>query len=83
MKTRYYVVFVQHNKEQGAENRVAPSAFDTMEGALQKFHEQMGKDMKNVTLDWSVGYIVDNSGNTYRSERWTEPEPTEEEPEET
>ena len=80
MKTRYYVMFVQHNKEVNAENRTVPSAFDSVNQALQKFHEQMGSDMKNQTLDWSVGYILDNLGNVYRTERWTE---TPEEPEET
>lgn len=74
MKARYYVMFVQHNKEQDAENRTVPSAYDDINAAVQKFHEQMGNDMKNATLDWSVGYITDNYGNIIRSERWTEPE---------
>ena len=71
MKPRYYVLFVQHNQEAQAENRTAPSAFDDLNSAVQKFHEQMGKDMKNATLDWSVGTITDNFGNLIRSEYWT------------
>ena len=88
MKSRFYVMFVQFNKDVNAENRTVPSAFDELSDAVQKFHEQMGKDMKNATLGWSVGYITDNFGNLVRSERWTdeewrksqEPEPTPEEP---
>lgn len=72
MKTRYYVVFVQHNKEANAENRTVPSAFDTINEALQKFHEQMGNDMKNKTLDWSVGFILDSTGGLLQTERWNE-----------
>lgn len=79
MKTRYYVICVQHNKEANAENRTAPNGYNTLSEAVQKYHEQLGKDMKNATLDWSVGYIVDNLGNLYRSEYWEEEtEPVEE-----
>lgn len=86
MKSRFYVMFVQFNKDAEAENRTVPSAFDDLNSATQKFHEQMGKDMKNATLGWSVGYIVDNWGNLIRQERWTDEEwrksqePEEEEP---
>lgn len=80
MRPRYYVMFVQHNQEAQAENRTVPSAFDDLNEAVQKFHEQLGKDMKNVTLDWSVGYILDNFGNLIRSENWSNiPEETPEE----
>ena len=83
MKPRFYVMFVQHNKEADAENRTVPSAFDDLLLARQKFHEQLGKDMKNETLDWSIGYILDNFCNKIESEYWTniveepEEEPTE------
>lgn len=86
MESRFYVMFVQFNKDVNAENRTVPSAFDELNDAVQKFHEQMGKDMKNATLGWSVGYITDNFGNLVRSERWTDEEwrksqePEEEEP---
>jgi hypothetical protein len=79
MKPRFYVMFVQHNKEADAENRTVPSAFDTKKEAEQKWHEQLGKDMKNATLDWGVGYILDNFGNRIDSKYWSdiqeEPEP--------
>lgn len=78
MKPRFYVVFIQHNKEVDAENRTIPSAFDDLKAAYQKYYEQLGKDMKNPTLDWSVGYIQDNFGNKIESKYWTdieEPEP--------
>ncbi len=79
MKPRFYVVFIQHNKEVDAENRTVPLAFDDLKSAYQKYYEQFGKDMKNSTLDWSVGYILDNFGNKIESKYWTdieeEPEP--------
>lgn len=81
MSPRYYVVFVQHNKEAGAENRTVPSAFDSLKDAYQKYYEQLAKDMKNVTLDWSVGYILDNFGNVIESKYWTDIEEPEEESE--
>lgn len=81
MKPRFYVVFVQHNKEVDAENRTVPSAYDDLLLARQKFHEQLGKDMKNETLDWSIGYILDNFGNKIESEYWTNIEETTEETE--
>jgi hypothetical protein len=81
MKPRFYVVFVQHNKEADAENRTVPSAFDNLKDAYQKYYEQLGKDMKNATLDWSVGCILDNFGNKIESKYWSditeEPEVTE------
>jgi hypothetical protein len=79
MKSRFYVMFVQHNKEAAAENRTVPSAYDDLLLARQKFHEQLGKDMKNSTLDWSIGYILDNFGNKIESEYWSN---IEEEPQE-
>ena len=84
MKPRFYVVFVQHNKEADAENRTVPSAFDTKKEAEQKWHEQLGKDMKNATLDWGVGYILDNFGNLLEHKYWVDEESEEptEEPEE-
>lgn len=81
MKSRFYVMFVQHNKEVDAENRTIPSAYDDLLLARQKFHEQLGKDMKNETLDWSIGYILDNFGNKIESEYWTNIEETTEETE--
>lgn len=82
MKIRYYVMFVQHNKEANAENRTVPSGHNDLKEAQQRFYEQMAKDMKNTTLDWSVGYILDNYGNVIESRYWTdiveEPEPAEE-----
>lgn len=84
MKPRYYVVFIQHNKEVNAENRTVPSGFDDLKSAQQKYYEQLGKDMKNATLDWSVGFILDSYGNICESRYWTdiveepEPEPAEE-----
>ena len=79
MKARFYVMFVQHNKQADAENRTVPVAYDDEKSAKQKFHEQMGQDMKNSTLDWSVGYILDNFGNRIHSEYWTDIETTIEE----
>lgn len=85
MKPRFYVMFVQHNKEQEAENRTVPAAYDEIKKAYQKYYDQLAKDMNNSTLDWSVGYILDNFGNVIESKYWTdiveEPEPTPEEPE--
>lgn len=79
MKPRYYVMFVQHNKEAQAENRTIPSGFDSIKDAYQKYYEQLAKDMKNVTLDWSVGYILDNFGNIIESKYWTDIEEPKEE----
>lgn len=48
-----------------------------MLSAKQEYHAQLGKDMANVTLGWSVVYILDSFGNVIESERWTrEEEPT-------
>lgn len=75
MDKRYYVMAVQHNKEKNAENRTVPSAFDDRKQALQKFHEVLGNDMKNATLDWSVVYLLSNHGGIEQWERWEDPEP--------
>ena len=78
---RYYVVSIQHNKEKDAENRSAPKAFDTELQARQAFHAQLGDDMSNTTLDWSVCMIFTDIGSVIASERWESPkhEPTESE----
>lgn len=82
MKSRFYVMFVQHNKEADAENRTVPVAFDEIKKAYQKYYDQLAKDMNNSTLDWSVGYILDNFGNVIESKYWTDiVETTQEEPE--
>ena len=77
---RYYVVSVQHNKDKDAENRSVPKAFDTELQARQAFHAQLGSDMSNATLDWSVCMIFTDIGSVIASERWEapvpEPEPT-------
>lgn len=86
---RYYVVSVQHNKEKDEENRSVPKAFDTELQARQAFHAQLGSDMSNVTLDWSVCMIFTDIGSVIASERWEAPEqgvvetPVEETPEPT
>ena len=79
---RYYVVSIQHNKEKDAENRSAPKAFDTELQARQAFHAQLGSDMSNATLDWSVCMIFTDIGSVIASERWEAPElePVVEEP---
>ena len=73
---RYYVVSVQHNKEKDAENRSVPRAFDTELQARQAFHAQLGSDMGNAVLDWSVCMIFTDIGSVIASERWEAPEPT-------
>ena len=86
---RYYVVSVQHNKEKGTENRSVPKAFDTELQARQAFHAQLGIDMGNEVLDWSVCMIFTDIGSVIASERWEAPEqgivetPVEEAPEPT
>lgn len=82
MKSRFYVMFVQHNKEVDAENRTVPLAFNDLKSAYQKYYEQLGKDMKNATVDWSVGYILDNFGNKIESKYWVDEEEATEETEE-
>ena len=72
---RYYVVSVQHNKEKDAENRSIPKAFDTELQARQAFHAQLGDDMSNTTLDWSVCMIFTDIGSVIASERWGAPAP--------
>ena len=72
---RYYVVSIQHNKEKAAENRSVPKAFDTELQARQAFHAQLGDDMNNTTLDWSVCMIFTDIGSVIASERWEAPEP--------
>ena len=72
---RYYVVSIQHNKEKDAENRSAPKAFDTELQARQAFHAQLGDDMSNTTLDWSVCMIFTDIGSVIASERWEAPVP--------
>lgn len=72
---RYYVVSVQHNKEKDAENRSIPKAFDTELQARQAFHAQLGSDMSNTTLDWSVCMIFTDIGSVIASERWEVPKP--------
>ena len=73
---RYYVVSVQHNKEKDTENRSVPKAFDTELQARQAFHAQLGSDMGNAVLDWSVCMIFTEIGSVIASERWEAPEPT-------
>ena len=86
---RYYVVSIQHNKEKGTENRSVPKAFDTELQARQAFHAQLGIDMGNEVLDWSVCMIFTDIGSVIASERWEAPEqgivetPVEEAPEPT
>ena len=86
---RYYVVSVQHNKDKDAENRSVPKAFDTELQARQAFHAQLGSDMGNAVLDWSVCMIFTDIGSVIASERWEAPEsvvietPIEETPEPT
>ena len=78
---RFYLMTVQHNKEADAENRIAPKAFDLEEEAIAEFHTQMGKDMKNSTLDWAISVIINEYGGIIKNERWTryvEPEIIEE-----
>ena len=70
---RYYVVSVQHNKEKDAENRSVPKAFDTELQARQAFHAQLGSDMGNAVLDWSVCMIFTDIGSVIASERWEAP----------
>ena len=70
---RYYVVSVQHNKEKDAENRSVPKAFDTELQARQAFHAQLGGDMGNAVLDWSVCMIFTDIGSVIASERWEAP----------
>lgn len=77
---RYYVVSVQHNKEKGTENRSVPKAFDTELQARQAFHAQLGIDIGNEVLDWSVCMIFTDIGSVIASERWEAPEPVVEEP---
>lgn len=72
---RYYVVSVQHNKEKDAENRSVPKVFDTELQARQAFHAQLGDDMSNTTLDWSVCMIFTDIGSVIASERWEVPKP--------
>ena len=71
---RYYVVSIQHNKEKDAENRSVPKAFDTELQARQAFHAQLGDDMSNTALDWSVCMIFTDIGSVIASERWEAPE---------
>lgn len=78
---RYYVIFIQFNKDAQAENRTVPKAFDTLDDAIAEFHTQMGKDMKNATLGWSMGTIINSEGGQYQkyTDKWVrpvEPEPT-------
>ena len=72
---RYYVVSVQHNKEKDTENRSVPKAFDTELQARQAFHAQLGSDMSNVALDWSVCMIFTDIGLVIATERWEAPKP--------
>ena len=86
---RYYVVSVKHNKEKDSESRPVPKAFDTELQARQEFHAQLGSDMSNTVLDWSVCMIFTDIGSVIASERWEAPEqgivetPVEEAPEPT
>lgn len=68
---RFYLMTVQHNKEADAENRIAPKAFNLEEEAIAEFHTQMGKDMKNSTLDWAISVIINEYGGIIKNERWT------------
>ena len=68
---RFYLLTVQHNVEKNAENRVTPKGFDTEEDAIAEFHTQMGKDMKNSTLDWAFSMVVNEFGGIVKNERWT------------
>ena len=68
-------LFWLHNKEKDAENRSVPKALDTELQARQAFHEQLGSDMSNTTLDWSVCMIFTDIGSIIASERWEVPKP--------
>lgn len=83
MNRRYYVVAIQYNKDKEAENRTVPKAFNTLDEAVAEFHKQMGADMNNATLGWSISIVFDNDDSIYRNEKWTRAEaeivePTEE-----
>lgn len=79
---RYYVTAIQHNRISNAENRTVPFAFDDYNSAIQKFHAQLGSDMNNQTLDWSVVIVWDSDGRVLRTEKWTRTEWEEPEQEE-
>ena len=68
---RHYLFTIQHNMEKNAENRVAPRGFDSEEEAVAEFHVQMGKDMKNSTLDWALNMVINEVGGIVKNERWT------------
>ena len=57
-------------QKKDAENKSVPKAFDTELQARQAFHEQLGSDMSNTTLDWSVCMIFTDIGSVIASERW-------------
>lgn len=70
---RYYVIAIQYNRVAEAENRTAPKAYNTLDEAVAEFHRQMGADMKNDTLGWTLCIVTDSNGFIHRKERWTRP----------
>lgn len=73
---RYYLITIQYNKDSEAENRPQPKGYDSLDDAVADFHTQVGKDMKNNTLGWSLNIVIDEQGNVFRNERWTAEEKT-------
>lgn len=69
---RYYLFTVQHNKITDSENRTIPKAFDNRQDAIAEFHTQMGKDMKNGTLDWALSVVINDAGGIEADEKWSE-----------
>lgn len=67
---RFYLVTIQYNKDAQAENRTVPKGFDSVEDAIAEFHTQMGKDMKNATLGWSLAIVFDKNGGIVRDEKY-------------
>ena len=79
----YYVVRVKYLKD-GTEKRSELMAYETRNQAMSKFHQNLGADMADDTLNGSMCTVINDHGGQEAKEYWNnptpapEPEPSEE-----
>ena len=70
---RFYVSAIQHNKNAQAENRTAPTGYNTQFDAETAFYDRLATDRKDATLDWGVAVLFSQDG-VLNFKKWQKPE---------
>lgn len=70
---RFYVSAIQHNKNAQAENRTAPTGYNTQFDAETAFYDCLATDRKEATLDWGVVVLFSQDG-VLNFKKWQKPE---------